>query len=128
MRQRAGRFLSVGAAVALLAGCVTVEHVPTAVVNGETYLVSVVRGIAVSEDDLKPYALVERFTLPEQFADRQAFAIQGVPGEDYLLVRAVLGQSDDAGPWGDYLALVKDASKPIPALCAYFEALPPSWC
>jgi hypothetical protein len=32
--------------VPLLAGCVTVDHVPTAFVNGETYLVSVVRGIA----------------------------------------------------------------------------------
>ncbi|MEK6721512.1 MAG: hypothetical protein AABZ33_12715 [Chloroflexota bacterium] len=128
MRRRLVLLLLLSATVALPGGCGTGDPAPTAVVNGQTYLVTVARGIAVSEDDLKPYALVERFTFPEQFADRQAYTIRGVPGEDFLLVRAAPGQSDDAGPWGDYLALMRDASKPIPALCTWFETLPPTWC
>ncbi len=86
MRRRLVLLLLVSATLALPGGCGTADPVPTAVVNGQTYLVTIARGIAVGEDDLEPHALVERLTFREQFIDCQAFTIRGVPGEDSLLV------------------------------------------
>ena len=103
------------------------DPAPTALVGGHRYGVAVSRGLKVTADDLTQFDRIVRATDPSVFLDGQAFALRGVDGSDFLVARTAPGLSDDAGSWGEYLALF-GTSRPLPALCPYFVRLPPSWC
>lgn len=108
-----------------LAGCFG-DPAPTAVVDGHSYGVAVVRGLVVAEADLEPWGRIERADDASGFADDQAYALSGVDPLTFLVVRAKPGLKDDAGPWGDFIGLMGGGHDP--RICRYFARLAPTWC
>jgi hypothetical protein len=122
------RTRAVVAAVVLsvaLAGCIG-DPAPTAVVDGRSYAVTVVRGLVVAETDLEPWARIERADDASGFADDQAYALSGVDPLTFLVVRAKPGLKDDAGPWGDFIGLMGGGHDS--KVCGYFVRLAPTLC
>jgi len=122
------RFTTACAVVtAIVAGCLFAgDPAPTAVVNGQAYGVSVVRGLVLTGDELTFYGRIERAHDSSAFLDDQAYALTGVDPETFIVVRAKPGLRDDAGPWGDFMGLFGAGQDRD--LCAYFTRLGPTWC
>ncbi|MGH2446283.1 MAG: hypothetical protein ACRDGD_09630 [Candidatus Limnocylindria bacterium] len=96
-------------------------------VNGATYSISIGRSLVLDEDDLTPIGELESAERSDLFADPTAYAIDGVDPDDALVVRAAPGQRDDAGPYGDWILLMRGAIRAgeIGPLCPYIDPTSP---
>lgn len=84
--------------------------VATARVDDGRYAVANARGMSIKEADLTPYAVAKRVDAGSAVIDKQTYRLGSIDPMKVLVMKLVPGQSDDAGPIGDYLLLVADAS------------------
>jgi hypothetical protein len=122
----AGLAAGVLVAVAGLAGIQALNNMASrpaeARVEGLTYGLAIARGLAFEEGDLTAYGQVSS-SESAWFADRIAYAVDGVDPDDALVVRLRPGLGDDDGPWGEWALLTRGAvTRP---LCPYYDPLSP---
>jgi len=91
-----------------------------AVVNGKEYAVAVARSLHVDAADLTAYAQVESSSEEHWMSEMTAFAVAGVDPSVALVVRTVPGATDDAGPIGDHLLLLR-GNDAVMAVCEYLD-------
>ena len=90
--------------------------VPTAAVNGMTYILSDTPILPTVDDDLTAYAQIAVTNSEHRFADREVYAITGIDPAAALIARAADNQ-DQNGP---YVVLYgPDKEDAFPALCDY---------
>lgn len=100
--------------------------VATVRIGDDRYAVSIARGMSIGEADLKPYALATRVDAGYPVIDKQTYQLGSLDPKKVLVMKLVPGQSDDAGPVGDYLLLVSNADASAWDLtCPYFETTDP---
>lgn len=89
-------------------------------VDGRTYHISIARSLVLDESDVTPFAPLDSTEEAYLFAEMTAYAVDGVDPDDALVVPAAPGLRDEAGPYGDWILLLRGG---MSALCPYFDPL-----
>jgi hypothetical protein len=106
--------------------------IATAKVNDLRYAFAATRSMRISASDLTPYAVATRLDPGRDVIDKQAYRLGSVDPTKVLVMKLVPGQTDEAGPLGEYLLLVSfEDSSAWELMCPYFapnDALAPTVC
>lgn len=116
------RVFRLGLAVTIVAlgGCEQAKDgLATAQVAGLEYVVTVARSFDLPDSDLQPYGRAEVAPL-FAFEDLTAHSINGVDPRQVLVMRLEPEQTDNAGPLGRFILLVRGPGA-FGAVCQYFD-------